>query len=189
VGGLILVLLLVCCGALLEGGPGRGVWWFAGLCLVGAAPAYSCFVSGRWPGIEVRLEKLKRWARRHEESPAQRDARHWRRSEVVAQKLQHQKQEVKALTDLSVGRRLKELETQERWRAQAEYSEFRDVWRTLLGDADMPEAVRLTCREWLARYPEMLGPLVRNAMQMARPRTKEPPGNWVMRETRKHWIH
>ena len=77
VGGVIFVLLLVCCGALLEGGPGRGQWCLAGLCLVAAALAYSRFVSGAWHGIDVWLEKVDRWARRHEETPEQRNARHW----------------------------------------------------------------------------------------------------------------
>jgi len=69
VGGVIYLLLLVCCGALLEGGPGREQWCFAGLCLVGAALAYSRFVSGAWPGIDMLLEKVDWWARRHEETP------------------------------------------------------------------------------------------------------------------------
>src|SRR5215831_13653910 len=155
-GGVIFLLLLLCCGALLEGGPGRGQWCFAGLCLVGAALAYSHFVSGAWPGIDVLRERVDRWARRHEETPAQRNARHWCCSEAVAKKLQHLEQQVNMLVELGVGRRLEELERQERWRLQAEYSELREVWRTLLGDADTPEEVRQACREWLARYPETL---------------------------------
>ena len=49
VGGVIFLLLVLCCGALLEGGPGSGRWCFAGLCLVGAALSYSRFVSGACP--------------------------------------------------------------------------------------------------------------------------------------------
>jgi hypothetical protein len=121
VGGAIFLLLLVCCGGLLEGGPGRGLWCFAGLCLVGAALAYSRFVSGAWPGIGVLLERVGRWARCHEETPAQRNARYWRCAEVVAEKLQHLEQQVNTLVELRVGRRLGELERQERWRTQTEY--------------------------------------------------------------------
>jgi len=88
VGGVIFLLLLVCCGALLEGGPGRAQWCFAGLCLVGAALAYSRVVSGAFPGIDMLLEKVDWWARRHEETPEQRNARHWCCSKVLARKLQ-----------------------------------------------------------------------------------------------------
>jgi hypothetical protein len=136
VGGVIFLLLLVCCGALLEGGSGQ--WCFGGLCLVGAALAYSRFVSGAWPGIDALLEKVDRWALRHEEAAAQRNARHWGCSEVVAKKLQHLDQQVNTLADLDVGRRLEELERQERWRMRTEYSELRDVWRALLGDPSTP---------------------------------------------------
>jgi hypothetical protein len=186
-GGVIFVLLLVCCGGLLEGGPGRGQWCFAGLCLVGAALAYSRFVSGAWPGIEVWLEKVDRWARRHEETPEQRNARHWCCSEVDAQ-LRDLEQQVNTLVELGVGRRLAELERQERWRVQTEYSELRDVWRILLGDPSTPEEVRQACREWLAKYPETLDFLARRLMQMGVLREKELPENWEEREIRKHRI-
>jgi len=188
VGGVIFVLLLVCCGALLEGGPGRGLWCFAGLCLVGAALAYSRFVAGAWPGIDVWLEKVDRWVERHEETSTQRNARHWRCSEVVAMKLQQLEQEVKTLVELGVSRRLEELERQERWRIHTEYAELRDVWRTLLGDSDTPEEVRRACREWLARYPETLDFLARRLMQMGLLWEKELPENWEDREIRKHRI-
>jgi hypothetical protein len=157
VAGVIFVLLLACCGALLEGGPGKGQWCFAGLCLVGAGLAYSRFASGAWPGIDMLLERVDRWVRRHEETPSQRNARNWRCSEAVAKKLQDLEQQVNTLVELGVGRRLEELERQERWRMQTEYSELRDVWRTLLGDGDTPEEVRQACREWLARYPRDIG--------------------------------
>ena len=186
VGGLIFVLLLVCCARLLEGGPGREQWCFAGLCLIGAALAYSRFVSGAWPGIDVWLEKVDRWARRHEETPSQRNARHWCCSEAVATKLQHLEHQVNTLVELGVGRRLDELERQERWRMQTEYSELRDVWRTLLADSDTPEEVRRACREWLARYPETLDFLSRRLMQMGLLWEKELPENWEEREIRKH---
>src|SRR6516225_8190434 len=145
VGGLIFVLLLVCCARLLEGGPGREQWCFAGLCLVGAALAYSRFVSGAWPGIDVLLEKVDWWARRHEETPEQRDARHWCCSKVVARKLQHLEQQMNTLVELGVGRRLEELERQERWRVQTEYPETLDflarrlMQMGLLRDKDLPE--------------------------------------------------
>ena len=187
VGGVVFVLLLLCCGALLEGRP-RGQWCFAGLCLVGAALAYSRFVSGAWPGIDMWLEKVNRWARRHEETPSQRNARHWGCSEAVAKKLQHLEQQVSALVDLQVNRRLEELERQERWRTQTEYSELRDVWRILLGDASTPEEVRQACREWLARYPETLDFLARRLVQMGLLWEKELPENWEEREIRKHRI-
>ena len=189
VGGVIFLLLLLCCGALLEGGRGNRVWWFAGLCLVGAALAYSRLVSGAWPGIDVLLERVDRWARRHEETPPERDARHWRCSEVAAKKFRHLEQEVNTLVGLGVGRRLEELDKQERWRVQTEYSELRDVWRTLLRDPSTPEEVREACPEWLARYPETLDLLTRRPTQVGLPRKKELPGNWVVRETHKHWIH
>ena len=188
VGSAIFLLLLVCCGALLEGGPGRGLWCFAGLCLVGAALTYSRFVSGAWPGIDVLLERVDRWARRQEETAAQRNARHWCCSEVVAKKLQHLEQQVNTLLELEVDRRLEELERQERWRVQTEYSELRGVWRTLLGDPSTPEDVRQACREWLARYPETLDFLARRLMQMGLLREKELPENWEEREIRKHRI-
>ena len=188
VGGVIFLLLLVCCGALLEGGPGREQWCFAGLCLVGAALAYSRFVSGTWPGIDVLLEKVDWWARRHEETPEQRNARHWCCSKVVARKLQHLEQQMNTLVELGVGRRLEELERQERWRVQTEYSELRDVWRTVLGDPSTPEEVRQACREWLAKYPETLDFLTRRLMQMGLLREKELPENWEEREIRKHRI-
>ena len=187
VGGVIFVLLLVCCGALLEGGP-RGQWCFAGLCLVGAALAYSRLVSGAWPGIDVWLEKVDLWARRHEETPEQRNARHWWCSEVVAKKLQHLEQQVNTLVELGVGRRLEELERQERWRVRTEYSELRDVWRTLLGDPCTPEEVRRACLEWLARYPETLDFLAWRLMHMGLLRERELPENWEEREIRKHRI-
>ncbi len=99
-GGVVFLLLLLCCGALIEGGPGSGEWCFAGLCLVGAALAYSRFVSGAWPRIDMWLEKVNRWAPRHEETAAERNARHWRCSEVVAKKLQYLEQQVSALVDV-----------------------------------------------------------------------------------------
>ena len=188
VGGVIFVLLLLCCGALLEGGPGSGQWCFAGFCLVGAGLAYSRFVSGASPGIDLWLGKVDRWVRRHEETPEQRNARHWCCSTVVARKLQHLEQEVNTLVEFRVGRRLEELERQERWRAQTEYSELRDVWRTLLGDPSTPEEVRQACREWLAKYPETLDFLARRLMQMGLLREKELPENWEEREIRKHRI-
>jgi hypothetical protein len=188
VGGAIFVLLLVCCGALLKGEPGRAQWCFGGLCLVGAALAYSRFVSGAWPGIDVWLEKVDRWARRPEEAPAQRNARHWCCSKVVARKLQHLEQQVNTLVELGLGRRLEELERQQRWRVQTEYSELRDVWRTVLGDPSTPEEVRQACREWLAKYPETLDFLTRRLMQMGLLREKELPENWEEREIRKHRI-
>jgi hypothetical protein len=188
VGGVIFVLLLVCCGALLEGGPGRVQWCFAGLCLVGAALAYSGFVSGACPGIDVWLEKVDQWVRRREETPEQRNARHWFCSKVVARKLQHLEQEVNRLVELSVGRRLEELEKQERWRMQTEYSELRDVWRTLLGDPSTPDGVRQACREWLARYPETLDFLARRLMQMGLLWEKELPDNWEEQELQKYRI-
>jgi len=117
--GTLVLLVLVRCGALLEGGSGRGQWSFAGLCLVGAALAYSRFVSGACPGIDLSLERMDHWARRHEETPAQRNARHWCCSEAVAKTLQHLEQQVNMLMELGVGRRLEELERRERWRMQA----------------------------------------------------------------------
>jgi hypothetical protein len=155
--------------------------------LVGAALAYSRFVSGACPGIDLLLQKVDQWARRHEETPSQRNARHWRCSEAVAKKLQDLEQEVKTLVEL-VGRRLEELERQERWRMQTEYSELRDVWRTLLGGADTPEEVRQACREWVARYPETLDFLARRLMQMGLLWEKKLPENWEEREIRKHRI-
>jgi hypothetical protein len=69
VGGAIFLLLLVRCGGLLERGPGRGLWCCAGLCLLGGALAYSRFVSGGSPGIDVLLGKMGRRARRHQATP------------------------------------------------------------------------------------------------------------------------
>jgi len=92
------------------------------------------------------------------------------------------------LVELGVGRRLEELERQERWRMQTEYSELRDVWRTLLGDPSTPEEVRQACREWLAKYPETLDFLARRLMQMGLLREMDLPENWEEREIRKHRI-
>jgi hypothetical protein len=156
--------------------------------LVAAALAYSRFVSGAWHGIDVWLEKVDRWARRHEETPEQRNARHWCCSTVVARKLQHLEQEVNTLVEFRVGRRLEELERQERWRVQTEYSELREIWKTLLGDPSTSEEVRQACREWLAKYPETLDFLARRLMQMGLLREKELPENWEEREIRKHRI-
>ena len=156
--------------------------------MVGAGLAYSRFVSGASPGIDLWLGKVDRWVRRHEETPEQRNARHWCCSDVVAKKLQHLEQHVNTLVELGVGRRLEELERQERWRVQTEYSELRDVWRTFLGDPSTPEEVRQACREWLAKYPETLDFLARRLMQMGLLREKELPENWEEREIRKHRI-
>jgi hypothetical protein len=131
---------------------------------------------------------VDQWARRHEEAPSQRNARHWRCSEVVAKKLQRLEQEVKTLAELGAGRRLEELERQERWRIQTEYSELREVWRTVLGEVNTPEEVRQACHEWLARYPETLDFLARRLMQMGLLWEKELPENWEEREIRKHRI-
>jgi hypothetical protein len=188
VGGVIFLLLLLCCGALLESGPRSEEWCFAGLCLAGAALAYSRFVSGAWPGIEVLLERVDRWARRHEETPEQRNARHWCCSKVVAGKLQHLEEQMNTLVELGVGRRLEELERQERWHMQTEYSELREVWRTLLGDTHTPEEVRQACREWLAKYPETLDFLARRLMQMGLLSEMDLPENLEEREIRKHRI-
>ena len=92
------------------------------------------------------------------------------------------------LVELGVGRRLEELERQERWHMQTEYSELREVWRTLLGDTHTPEEVRQACREWLAKYPETLDFLARRLMQMGLLWEKELPENWEEREIRKHRV-
>lgn len=187
-GGSLFALLLVCCAGLLACGRVRGLWYFAGLCLAVAGAAYSRLLSGVGPGIYGLLEKVHLCTRLQPGAAAQRNGRHRSRSEVVAIKLRHLEEQVEALVELRVDRRLDELQRQERWRTRTEYSELRDVWRNLLGDPSTPETVRQACQEWLARYPETLDFLARRLIYMGLLWEQELSDNWEEHEVRKYRV-
>ena len=187
-GGSILLLLLVCCGALLESGSESGLWCFAGLGLVGAALVYSQFVSGEWPGIDMFLDKVHWWARRHNETSRQ-NSRQWDCCKALARKLRDPEQPVGTLVELGVAPRLEEIKGQEQRCKQTEYPELRAVWRAVLIDPNTPEEVRKACLTWLARHPGVLDSLAQRLTKRGLLWETELPENRGEPGTRKYWIH
>ena len=188
-GGAIFLLLLVCCGALLEGGPESGQWCFVGLGLVGAALMYSQFVSGEWPGIDMFLRKVDWRARRHKETSGQQNSGQRDCCKALAGKLHDPEQSVGTLVELGVAPRLEELKGQERRCKQTEYPELRAVWRAVLIDPNTPEEVRKACLTWLARHPGALDFVAQRLTKTGLLWETELPENWGVRGRRKYWIH
>lgn len=188
IGGLILMLLLVCCGLLVWSGPRGILLSCVGLSLTGVAWAYSRVISGEWPGVETHFTRGVSRPSPRNESPIQRDAREWGCSEVVAMKLHHLEKHVNELVHLGVLHRLGELERREEWRTQKEWLELRDVWRKLVADPATDEELRQACREWLAKYPEFLDFFPKKLREMGLLREKELPDDWEEREARKNHI-
>ena len=188
-GGAIFLLLSVCCGALLKGGPESGLWCLAGLGLVGAALVYSQFVSGEWPGTDMFLEKVDQWARHHKETLGQQNSRQWDCCKALARKLHDPEQPVGMLVELGVAPRLEEIKGQQRRCKHTEYPELRAAWRAVLIDPDTPEEVRQAWLTWLARHPGALDFLAQHLTKKGLLWETELPDNWAEPETRKYWIH
>ena len=186
IGGMILVLLLVCCVLLIRSGPWGMLLSCVGLGLTAVAWAYTRVISGEWPAVEKLF--TSRVCRRRNKSAVQRHAREWDCSEAVAAKLHHLEEQVNELAGPGVVRRLADLESREAWRTQQEYLELRDVWKALVRDADTPPEVRRACREWLVKYPETLDFLARLLRDTGLLRERELPDDWEAQEVRKNRI-
>ncbi|MGH9448564.1 MAG: hypothetical protein ACRD3O_23020, partial [Terriglobia bacterium] len=87
-------------------------------------------------------------------------------SRMAAIRLAYVEERLDELVELGIAQRLAELEKAQKWRNQQEWTELRNVWRTLILDPKTPEELRHACREWLAKYPETLDFLVRRLTQM-----------------------
>lgn len=188
IGGLILVLLLICCWLLARNGSRGLLLSCVGLGLTGLAWAYTRFLSGAWPEVEALLTRLICWRPRRGQSTIRSNTRDWECSVAVAVKLRYLEERVNELSRLEVARRLADFESQEAWRTQWEWLELRDVWKTLVADMDTPEEVRRACREWLAKYPEALDFFARRLMDMGLLRERELPDDWEEQEVRKNRI-
>jgi len=188
IGGLILVLLLVCCWLLVRNGSRGILLSCVGLGLTGLAWAYTRFLSGAWPEVEALLTRLICWCPRRGQSTIRSNARDWECSVAVAVKLRYLEERVNELSRLEIARRLADLENREAWRTQQEWLELRNVWKTLVRDADTSEEVRWACREWLAKYPETLDFLARRLREMGLLQERELPHDWEEQAVRKNRI-
>jgi hypothetical protein len=188
IGGLILVLLLVCCVLAV----GSGLWKLlpccAGLWLTFLGWVYARAISGEFPELEKLVTKWQSKPRLQAENAIERDAREWGCSEEVAMKLHHLEKHVNELVRCNVIGRLWDLERQEERRTRIEWAELRDVWRKLVANPATDENLRRACLEWLAKYPETLDFLPRQLKQMGLLEEKELPDDWEERELRKHRI-
>ena len=187
-GGLILLLLLVCCVLAFGDGLWRLLPCCAGLLLTRLAWVYSKVISGEFPEVEKLLSK---WGPKHhvrDEDAIGWDARRWGCSEEVAMKLHHLEKHVGELVRCNVIGRLRELERQEERRMHIEWSELHEVWKKLVADPSTDEKLRRACLEWLAKYPETLDFLPRQLKQMGLLQEKELPDDWEERQLRKHRI-
>ena len=165
-GGLILLLLLVCCVLAFGDGLWRLLPCCAGLLLTRLAWVYSKVISGEFPEVEKLLSK---WGPKHhvrDEDAIGWDARRWGCSAEVAMKLRHLEKNVDELVRCNVIGRLWELERQEDRRMHIEWSELHDVWKKLVADPATDEKLRRACLEWLAKYPETLDFLPKQLKQM-----------------------
>jgi hypothetical protein len=118
---------------------------------------------------------------------AERKYRRKQAAELELLKLADVEQGVNELMNLRIERRLTELERADELRTGQEWTELRDVWRVLILDPNTPEEVRVSCREWLAKYPETLDLLERRLMNLGLVREKELvlDEDWEERERRK----
>ena len=187
-GGLILLLLFVCCVLLVGSGPWGLLPCCVGLWLTCLGCVYTKVISGELPEVQKLLSRWVPTTSVRNENGIERDARKWRCSEEVAMKLHHLEKHVNELVLCNVLGRLADLERREEWRTRVEWFELRDVWRKLVADPATDEELRRACREWLAKYPETLDYLPRKLKDMGLLEEKELPDDWEERELRKHRI-
>ena len=188
IGGLILILLLVCCVLVVGSGLWRLLPCCAGLWLTVLAWVYSRVISGELPELEKLLSRWSVKPRVRNENAIDRDARKWGCSQEVAMKLHHLEKHVNELVLCNVLGRLADLERQEERRTRVEWFELRDVWRKLVRDPATDEKLRRACLEWLAKYPETLDFLPKKLKEMGLLQEKELPDDWEERELRKNRI-
>jgi hypothetical protein len=119
---------------------------------------------------------------------AERKYRRRQAAELELLRLADVERRVNELVSLRIQRRLEELERAEELRSRQEWTELRDVWRVFVLDPNTPEEVRASCRQWLAKYPEMLDFLARRLMNLGLLREKEVilDEDWERRE-RHNW--
>jgi hypothetical protein len=188
IGGLILLLLFVCCVLLVGSGLWRLLPCCVGLWLTCLAWVYTKVISGEFPELEKLLSRWVAKPRVRNESDIERDARNWGGSPEVAMKLHHLEKHVNELVLCNVVGRLADLERQEEWRTRVEWFELRDLWRKLVADPATDEELRRACREWLAKYPETLNYLPKKLKDMGLVQETELPDDWEELELRKHRI-